>query len=444
MIMDFTKTDEQELMLENLREFCDRWVTEERIQDWYDKRRVDDEVCKAYLEAGFGYMFIPEEYGGIPSDAQTLAMVVEELMRTTGATMPFMSYGLSMYDLATFGTPEQVAKGMEAYNETGQQCFSLALSEPGAGSDEPGAGSDNQSMTATVHWDDENGTCVLNGTKTMVSHAETAPYIMFIGKDEDPSHDNKSYSMFLVPKDTPGITMAPLHKIGQTSTNFDEVYFDNVVVPQSDLLGEKGKGFKQLMHNFEIERIMLSAHSLGLAQAALEEAARYAAQRVTFGQKLFKHQLIAEKLTDMEIKCQNMRNMLYKTAALEEAARYAAQRVTFGQKLFKHQLIAEKLTDMEIKCQNMRNMLYKTAWEFDNGIPVRLDSALCKRYLSTTATEVASDAMQIIGGLGYTTESKIGRIWIDARGDSFAGGTEEIMVHIAGREIVKKYASDLL
>lgn len=390
MIMDFTKTDEQELMLENLREFCDRWVTEERIQDWYDKRRVDDEVCKAYLEAGFGYMFIPEEYGGIPSDAQTLAMVVEELMRTTGATMPFMSYGLSMYDLATFGTPEQVAKGMEAYNETGQQCFSLALSEPGAGSD-------NQSMTATVHWDDENGTCVLNGTKTMVSHAETAPYIMFIGKDEDPSHDNKSYSMFLVPKDTPGITMAPLHKIGQTSTNFDEVYFDNVVVPQSDLLGEKGKGFKQLMHNFEIERIMLSAHSLGLAQAALEEAARY-----------------------------------------------AAQRVTFGQKLFKHQLIAEKLTDMEIKCQNMRNMLYKTAWEFDNGIPVRLDSALCKRYLSTTATEVASDAMQIIGGLGYTTESKIGRIWIDARGDSFAGGTEEIMVHIAGREIVKKYASDLL
>lgn len=388
--MDFKLTDEQELMLENLREFCNRWVTEERIEQWYKDRRVDDEVCKAYLEAGFGYMFIPEEYGGIPSDAQTLALVVEELMRCTGATMPFMSYGLSMYDLATFGSPEQVAKGMEAYQKTGQQCFSLALSEPGAGSD-------NRSMTSTVHWDDANGTVVLNGTKTMVSHAETAPFIMFIGKDEDPSHDNKSMSMFLVEKDTPGITMAPLHKIGQTSTNFDEVYFDNVVVPQSTLLGEKGKGFLQLMENFEIERIMLAAHSLGLAQAALEDATRY-----------------------------------------------AAQRETFGKKLYEHQLIAEKLTDMEIKCQNMRNMLYKTAWEFDNGIPVRLDSALCKRYLSTTATEVASEAMQIFGGIGYTTESRIGRIWIDARGDSFAGGTEEIMVHIAGRQIVKKYASDLL
>ncbi|HIT51383.1 MAG TPA: acyl-CoA dehydrogenase family protein [Candidatus Aveggerthella excrementigallinarum] len=387
--MDFSLTDEQQLMLENLREFCDRWVTEEKIQKWYEDRRVEPEVCKAYLDAGFGYMFLPEEYGGIPGDAVTLALVVEELMRCTGATMPFMSYGLAMYDLAEFGNEEQVKAGMEVYQQTGEQCFSLALSEPCAGSD-------NQSMISTVHWNDD-GTVTLNGTKTMVSHAETAPWIMFIGKDEDPSHDNRSMSMFLVPKDTPGITMAPLHKIGQTITNFDEVYFDNVVVSQDTLLGEKGNGFKQLMRNFELERIMLSAHSLGLAQAALEDATRY-----------------------------------------------AAQRETFQQKLYKHQIIQQKLTDMEIKVQNMRNMLYRTAWEFDQGMSVRLDSALMKRYLSTTCTEVASDALQIFGGIGYTTESRIGRIWIDCRGDSFAGGTEEIMVHIAGRQIIKKYASDLL
>ena len=387
--MDFSLTDEQQLMLENLREFCDRWVTEEKIQKWYEDRRVEPEVCKAYLDAGFGYMFLPEEYGGIPGDAVTLALVVEELMRCTGATMPFMSYGLAMYDLAEFGNEEQVKAGMEVYQQTGEQCFSLALSEPCAGSD-------NQSMISTVHWNDD-GTVTLNGTKTMVSHAETAPWIMFIGKDEDPSHDNRSMSMFLVPKDTPGITMAPLHKIGQTITNFDEVYFDNVVVSQDTLLGERGNGFKQLMRNFELERIMLSAHSLGLAQAALEDATRY-----------------------------------------------AAQRETFQQKLYKHQIIQQKLTDMEIKVQNMRNMLYRTAWEFDQGMSVRLDSALMKRYLSTTCTELASDAQQIFGGIGYTTESRIGRIWIDCRGDSFAGGTEEIMVHIAGRQIIKKYASDLL
>lgn len=387
--MDFNITDEQELMLDNLREFCEREVTEERIQKWYEDRRVDPAVCKAYLDAGFGYMFIPEEYGGIPSDAMTLALVVEELMRCTGATMPFMSYGLAMFDLAEFGNPEQVAMGMEAYKKTGEQCFSLALSEPCAGSD-------NVSMQATCQWKDD-GTVVLNGTKTMVSHAETAPFIMYIGKDETSDHDNKSMSMFLIPKDTPGVKMAPLHKIGQTITNFDEIYFDNVIVSQSMLLGKKGEGFKQLMKNFELERIMLAAHSLGLAQAALEDAARY-----------------------------------------------AAQRTTFGKPLYQHQLIQEKLTVMETKCQNMRNLLHKTAWEFDQGISVRLDSALCKRYLSTTCTEVASDAMQIFGGIGYTTESRIGRIWEDCRGDSFAGGTEEIMVHIAGRQIVKKYASDLL
>ncbi len=387
--MDFKITDEQELMLDNLREFCAREITEERIQKWYKDRRVEPEVCKAYLDAGFGYLFLPEEYGGIPSDAVTLALVVEELMRCTGATMPFMSYGLAMFDLAEFGSPEQVKMGMEAYQKTGEQCFSLALSEPGAGSD-------NMSMTATVHWNDD-GTCVLNGTKTMVSHAETAPFIMFIGKDEDPSHDNKSMSMFLIPKDAEGVKMAPLHKIGQTITNFDEIYFDNVVVPQDMLLGKKGEGFKQLMKNFELERIMLAAHSLGLAQAALEDAARY-----------------------------------------------AAQRMTFGKPLYMHQLIQEKLTDMETTVQNMRNLLYKTAWEFDQGISVRLDSALCKRYLSSMCTKVASDAMQIFGGIGYTTECRIGRIWEDCRGDSFAGGTEEIMVHIAGRQVVKKYAADLL
>ena len=387
--MDFKITDEQELMLDNLREFCAREITEERIQKWYKDRRVEPEVCKAYLDAGFGYLFLPEEYGGIPSDAVTLALVVEELMRCTGATMPFMSYGLAMFDLAEFGSPEQVKEGMEAYAKTGEQCFSLALSEPCAGSD-------NMSMISTCTWNGD-GTVTLNGTKTMVSHAETAPFIMFIGKDDNPDHDNKSMSMFLVPKDMPGITMAPLHKIGQTITNFDEVYFDNVVVPESMLLGKKGEGFKQLMKNFELERIMLASHSLGLAEAALEDAARY-----------------------------------------------AAQRETFGVPLYKHQIIQEMLTDMEIKVQTMRDMLLRTAWEFDQGMSVRLDSALCKRYLSRTCTEVASMAMQIFGGIGYTTECRIGRIWQDCRGDSFAGGTEEIMVHIAGRQVVKKYASDLL
>ena len=384
-MIDFSITDEQQLMLENLREFCARECTEERIQKWYAQRYVDEDVRKAYLEAGFGYMFIPEEYGGVSSDAVTMALVVTELMRCTKATMPFMSYSLSMFDLTEFGTPELIEEGMKYYEATGEQCFSLALSEPGAGSD-------NQGMTSVAHWNGD-GTITLNGTKTMVSLAETAPFMLIIAKDEDPARENKSMSMFMIPRDTPGITLAPLHKIGQQITNFSEVYMDNVTFPEKYMMGEKGKGFLQLMKNFELERIMLASHSLGLAKAALEEAAAYAGQRMAFGK-------------------------------------------TIGS----FQLIQEKLTDMEIKVQNMENLLLKTAWEFDQGMSVRLDSALAKRYISMSATEVCSEALQIMGGIGYTTESCVGRLWIDARGSQFGGGTDEIMVHIAGRQIIKKYA----
>ena len=372
-------------MLENLREFCARECTEERIQKWYEQRYVDQDVRKAYLEAGFGYMFIPEEYGGVSSDAVTLTLIVTELMRCTKATMPFMSYGLAMFDLSEFGTPELMKEGMKYYEETGEQCFSLALSEPCAGSD-------NMSMQTTAHWNGD-GTVTLNGVKTMVSLAETAPFTLVIAKDEDPARENKSMSMWMFPTKTEGVKLSPLHKIGQQITNFSEMYLDNVVIPESALMGEKGKGFIQLMKNFELERIMLASHSLGLAKAALDEAGAY-----------------------------------------------AGERMAFGKPIGDFQLIQEKLTDMEIKVQNMENLLLKTAWEFDNGMSVRIDSALAKRYCSISATEVCSDALQIMGGIGYTTESCVGRLWIDARGSQFGGGTDEIMVHIAGRQLVKKYA----
>ena len=384
-MIDFSITDEQELMLENLREFVARECPEEKIQKWYQQRYIDQDVRLKYLEAGFGYMFIPEEYGGVSSDAVTLALVVTELIKCAKATMPFMSYGLAMYDLSEFGTPEQMKEGMKYYEETGEQCYSLALSEPGAGSD-------NQGMTTVAHWNGD-GTVTLNGTKTMVSLAETAPFMLVIAKDEDPARENKAMSMWMIDPKSPGVSLSPLHKIGQQITNFSEVYLDNVVVPESAMMGVKGNGFIQLMKNFELERIMLASHSLGLAKAALEEAAAYAGQRMAFGK-------------------------------------------TIGS----FQLIQEKLTDMEIKVQNMENLLLKTAWEFDKGMSVRLDSALAKRYISLSATEVCSDALQIMGGIGYTTESPVGRLWIDARGSQFGGGTDEIMVHIAGRQIIKKYA----
>jgi alkylation response protein AidB-like acyl-CoA dehydrogenase len=382
--MDFRITEEQELLLESLDEWIDRNITEALIQEWYENHGVSDEVAKSFYDAGFGLLGLPENVGGTPCDATTRMLFAEELVRKNSALLPFISNILTMYDVAEFGTPEQIEIATDIYRETGKACISLAISEPEAGSD-------NSNMSTTVT--ERNGKFYLNGTKTFVTEGAVAPYTIVVAKDEDPSRTNKNMSMWFFPSSTPGVSLSHFKKIGQTVQSFCEVYYDNVELDESNLFGKRNVGFLQLMQNFEVERMLMAAQSLGLAQAALEDAAQF-----------------------------------------------AAQRVTFGKTIDSYQLIQEKLTDMEIKCQNMRNMLYKTAWEFDNGISIRLDSALLKRYCAITATEVCSDAMQIFGGIGYTSETRVSRAWLDSRGNQFGGGTNEIMVHIAGRQIVKKYA----
>jgi len=382
--MDFRMTDEQELLLESIREFCSRHIDEQKIQEWYANHGMPSDVTKAWIDAGFGFMGIPEEYGGTPTDLVTLGLMIEEVSRCTGASIPFTSNTLAMFDICEFGNDEQIAMAMDVYKETGQSIFSLAISEPGAGSD-------NMAMTTTAR--EIDGKIHLNGTKTWVTNGENLPYVLAVAKDEDPDPKNPNMSMWLFPLDTPGVSTAPLHKIGNQINPFCEMYFDDVILDKSCLVGERGKGFMNLMKNFEMERCVIVAGNLGLAQAAMEDAAAY-----------------------------------------------ATQRVAFGQTISRYQLIQEKLTDMEIKLQTTRNFLYKTLWELENGVSVQLNSALLKRYGAHVTTEVCNDAMQIFGGLGYTTETRVGRCMLDCRGMEFGGGTNEIMVYIAGRQIAKKYA----
>lgn len=220
------------------------------------------------------------------------------------------------------------------------------------------------------------------------------PYIFVVAKDEDPSRSNPEMSMWLVPIDSEGISTAPLHKIGQQIMPFCEVYFDGVVLTEEMRVGRPGEGFKNLMKNFEMERCLIVAQCLGCAQAAMDDAAAYASQRETFGKPIASNQLI--------------------------------------------QL---KLTEMETALQNTRNMLYRTLWKMDQGYSIRTDSALLKRYGAQECEKVADEALQIYGGLGYTDEVRLGRIHADLRGMRIAGGTDEVMVHIAGRQLAKQYAN---
>ncbi len=383
--MDFKYTDEQLLLVESIQEFTSRYLTEELIRDMYDQGSVTDELAMAYMEAGFGNMGLPEEYGGIPCDMQTLGLLTEEFAHYAGCVTPFLNTTLALYDMIDFGSPEQIQTCMDAYEETGRPIFSLGFSEPGAGSD-------NAAMSSvTVKQPD--GTYLLNGQKTWVTSGEALPNVLVVAKDEDPAPDNRSMSMWLVPLETKGLTTSSLHKIGQQIQPFCEMYFDDVILTEDMRVGEPGTGFKNLMKNFEMERCLIIAQGLGLAQAAMDDAAQY-----------------------------------------------VSERMTFGKPIISYQLIQEKLTDMEIALQNTRNMLYRTLWKIDNDESIRIDSALLKRYGAQACSFVANEALQIYAGLGYTTEIRLARIWLDLRGYEIAGGTNEIMVYIAGRQLAKQYA----
>lgn len=383
--MDFSYTDEQSLLVDSIKEFCERNFDEQKIDAMYENGAMSDELIKEYLDAGFGLMGIPEEYGGVPCDMVTLGILTEEFAHHSGCVTPLLNNTLAMYDMLDFGSPEQIQMCMDVYLETGKPIFSLGFSEPGAGSD-------NASLT-TVTRRQTDGTYLLNGQKTWVTQGEVFPYVIVIAKDEDPGSTNRAMSMWLVPLDSKGLSTAPLHKRGQQIMPFCEMYFDDVRVTEDMRVGNQGEGFVNLMKNFEMERCLIVAQCLGCAQAAMDDAGAYVSERVTFGKPISHYQLIQEKLTDMEI-------------ALE----------------------------------NTRNLLYKTLWKIDHGESVRIDSALLKRYGAQQCAKVASEAVQIFGGLGYTTETRVGRIWADLRGHQIAAGTDEIMVHIAGRQLCKKYA----
>jgi len=384
--MDYRLTDEQELLVDSIKEFCERYTSEEQIREMYENHRMSEELTSAWMENGFGLMGIPEKYEGIDTDLVTLGLLTEEFAHYSGCLLPVLNNALAMRDFIDFGaTDEQINEAMANYMETGQPIFSLGFSEPGAGSD-------NQAMTCVTK-KQADGTYILSGQKTWVTQGEVFPNVLVIAKDEDPARDNRSMSMWIVPKDAKGLTTAPLHKIGNKVAAFCEMYFDDVVLTEDMRIGEPGKGFFNLMKNFETERCLIVAQCIGTAQAAMDDAAAYVSERQTFGRAIADYQLI--------------------------------------------QL---KLVEMETKLQNARNMLYKTLWKMDNDESVRIDSALLKYYAVKACVEVASDAMQIYGGLGYTTETRLGRIWIDLRGMQIAGGTDEIMVYIAGRQLAKQYA----
>lgn len=266
----------------------------------------------------------------------------------------------------------------------GDPPVALGISEPQAGSD--AAGLKTRAVLEGDEW-------VINGQKIYCTISNVAKYILLMTRDPQIENPYKGMSMFLLPTNAPGVRINPLPKVGWWSVPTCEVFIDNVRLPKNALVGQLNNGWMQLMANFEIERIVLSAACIGAAEAAFEDAAVY-----------------------------------------------ANQRVQFGQPIGRFQMIQEKITDMAIKIENMKNYCYKVAWMMDIGLPVRHEHAMAKLYITRSSFEVIDDAMQIMGGLGYMMAHRIQRLWRDGRVMRIGGGTDEIMYNIADPQLLKKYA----
>ena len=330
-----------------------------------------DVYAKAF-EIGFHIMEIPKEYGGLGLDYQTIYAVNEEIARVdAGFATGLGASSLALKPVLIAGNSEQ--KQLFADYITGDKgngFAAFALTEPNAGSD-AAAG-----KTTAVKDGDEY---VINGTKCFITNGGLAGiYVVFALTDK--SKGVKGVSAFIVERDRPGVSVGKEEdKMGIRLSNTTDVIFDEVRIPADHLLGQEGKGFIYAMQTLDLARPAIGAISVGIMQRAIDEATAYAKTRVTFGKPIIAHQAIAFKLADMEIKKETSR------AAVIDAIN-----------------------------------------TYQNGGNFSKAAAIAKTYGSDCAVQVALDAIQILGGYGYSREYPVEKLLRDAKIMQIFEGTNEI------------------
>lgn len=385
--MDFTLTDGQKKLVSVFRTFGADTFTPERVAKWCRDQGLPDTVMKEFVDLYYETAE-PDIAPDLAHSLLSQVLIVEELSRCAGTTLPFQNDLFNLQIMSGFAGAAEAASIAEDYRADGRLMFALAISEPDGGSDTMAMKTSSQTV---------DGRLLLNGRKSYVNNGEYAPYILVAAIDKDAGEAGRypSLSFWLVPRGVPGINAVPISKIGQSMLPFALISFDDVELSPEWRLDASEGGFQQLFHLLEYGRVLLCASSLGMAQAAMDDAVAHARSRKAFG-------------------------------------------VQVG----RFQQIETLLTDMEVRLRNMRSMVYRAAWSIDASDETeRLDVALMKRYVPEASVQVASDAMQILGGLGYTEGSRVSRIWEDCRGNQIAEGTDQVMVYIAAPLIMEHYRS---
>jgi len=380
--VDYFLTEEQKIIKDLAREIAEKHVKPIRAE--FDKTgNFPWEIMKILAQADMFRIFVPSEYGGLGTGSLELCLVVEELSRIClGISTTYAANALGTYPIILFGTEEQKKKYLPDIAD-GKRLVAFALTEPSAGSDAGGI------QTTAVR---DGDFYILNGRKQWITNGGEAEIYTVIALT-DKTKGARGASAFIVEKGTAGFNFGKKEdKMGIRASATRELIFEDCKIPKENLLGKEGMGFIVAMKTLDQSRVGVGAQGVGVAQGAFEEAAKFAKQRIQFGQPVISFQAVQHMLADMAIQIEAARALVY------SVARY-----------------------------------------IDSGAKdITKASAIAKTFATDVAMKVTVDAVQVMGGSGYMKDYPVEKMMRDAKILQIYEGTNQIQRNVIGQAIIKE------
>ncbi|MBS9766737.1 MAG: acyl-CoA dehydrogenase family protein [Flavobacteriaceae bacterium] len=373
-------TEEHEFFRESLKKFLEKEVTP-HIEKWEKEGKIDRFIWEKFGEMGYFGLNVPQADGGLELDLFYTVIFLEELQKINScgfaAAMWAHAY-LAMTHLIKEASPELKEQYLLPSIE-GTKIGCLCITEPPCGSDVAGM------QTTAVKKGD---TYVINGSKTFITNGLYSDYLVVTAKTQ-PEKKHHGISIFLVDRNTKGITSSKLDKLGWRASDTAEIGFDNVVIPTSNLMGEEGKGFSYIMQHFALERLIMGVNAHARAEYALDYTLNYMAEREAFGKKINQFQALRHKVAEMSSKIEMTKEFNYTVTQKLNSGEYPVKQASMSK------LLATKMAD-----------------------------------------EVIYDCLQMLGGYGYMEDYPLARLLRDSRVGSIGGGTSEILKEIIAKMVI--------
>ncbi|WP_299610001.1 acyl-CoA dehydrogenase family protein [uncultured Aquimarina sp.] len=375
-------TEEHELFRESLKDFLQKEVVP-HIEKWEKTGDIERFIWEKFGEMGYFGIAYPEEYGGLGLDLFYTVIFLEELQKINSGGFAAAMWA-HVYLAMTHVNKEGDARIKEAYlrpSISGEKIGCLCISEPFGGSDVAG-------MRTTAVKDGDS--YIINGSKTFITNGVYSDYLVVAAKTS-PELGNKGISIFIMDRDTPGISATKLDKLGWRASDTGEIAFDNVKIPLANLMGDEDKGFSYIMQHFALERLIMGINAHARAEFALDYAIQYMGEREAFGRTIDKFQALRHSVADMASEVEMCKEFNYS--------------------------IAKRLND---------------------GQYVVKEASMSKLLSTKIADEVIYKCLQLLGGYGYMEEYPLARLFRDSRLGPIGGGTSEILREIIAKMVIDK------